>query len=69
MNTAKADGAISLKESMLEVEGWNTELYQRNFNDFLDSQPFVLRSLLDAQGCPCFKVVFSEDGVACYHVK
>jgi hypothetical protein len=48
MNTAKADGAISLKESMLEVEGWNTELYQRNFNDFLDSQPFVLGTLMDA---------------------
>ena len=48
MNTAKADGAISLKESMLEVEGWNTELYQRNFNDFLDSQPFVLGTLMHA---------------------
>ncbi len=48
MNTAKADGALSVKESMLEVEGWNTELYQRNFNDFLDSQPFVLGTLMDA---------------------
>ena len=48
MNTPNADGAISLKESMLEVEGWTPEIYQRNFNDFLDSQPYLVGTLMDA---------------------
>ena len=48
MNSVKAVGLISLKESMLEVEGWNNELFQHNFNDFLDSQPFLLGTLMDA---------------------
>ena len=48
MNTPNADGAISLKESMLEVEGWSPEIYQRNFNDFLDSQPYLVGTLMDA---------------------
>lgn len=48
MNSVKAVGLISLKESMLEVEGWNNELFQHNFNDFLDNQPFLLGTLMDA---------------------
>lgn len=48
MNKVKANGLISLRESILELEGWNNELFQQNFNDFLDSQPFLLGTLMDA---------------------
>lgn len=48
MNTAKNDGAISLKEGMLEVEGWKPEFYQSQFYDFLDQQPYIVGTLMDA---------------------
>lgn len=48
MKTHHSDGAISLKESILEVEGWSTDYYQRAFNDFLDQQPYIVGTLMDA---------------------
>lgn len=48
MNNPNDQGAISLKESMLEVEGWKADFYQDQFNDFLDAQPFIVGTLMDA---------------------
>jgi hypothetical protein len=48
MNTPKNDGAISLKVGMLEVEGWKPEFYQSQFYDFLDQQPYIVGTLMDA---------------------
>ena len=48
MNTPNNDGAISLKESMLEGEGWKAEFYQSQFDDFLDQQPYLMGTLMEA---------------------
>lgn len=48
MKTTHTDGAISLKESILEVEGWSDSFYQSQFDDFLDAQPFILGTLMNA---------------------
>ena len=35
MNTSQNAGAVSLKDSMMEVEGWTDNVYQQNFMDLL----------------------------------
>ena len=48
MKTLQNDGAVSLKDSIIEVEGWSDVVYQQNFMDFLEQQPFVMGTLMDA---------------------
>ena len=81
MNTPNADGAISLKESTLEVEGWTLKL-PGNFNDFLDSQPYLVGTLMDAdegmeegahswmlKAVLVLKWSFQKMGCPCYHAQ
>ena len=48
MNTPQNAGAVSLKDSIIEVEGWTAALYQQNFMDFLEQQPYIMGSLMEA---------------------
>ena len=48
MNTPQNAGAVSLKDSIIEVEGWTAALYQQNFMDFLEQQPYIMGTLMEA---------------------
>jgi hypothetical protein len=48
MNTPQNVGAVSLKDSILELEGWTDALYQQNFMDFLEQQPYIMGTLMEA---------------------
>ena len=80
MNTPQNAGAVSLKDSIIEVEGWTAALYQQNFMDFLEQQPYIMGTLmeadegmddghaqLDVEICIAFKMVVPENGMALDH--
>ena len=48
MNTPQNVGAVSLKDSILELEGWTDAVYQQNFMDFLEQQPYIMGTLMEA---------------------
>lgn len=48
MNEQNTSGAVSLKESIIEVESWTEEHYQSQFMDFLEQQPYIMGSLMNA---------------------
>ena len=48
MNTTQNVGAVSLKDSILELEGWTDAVYQQNFMDFLEQQPYIMGTLMEA---------------------
>ena len=48
MNTPQNAGAVSLKDSIMEVEGWTDNVYQQNFMDFLEQQPYIMGTLMEA---------------------
>ena len=48
MNTSQNAGAVSLKDSMMEVDGWTDNVYQQNFMDLLEQQPYIMGTLMEA---------------------
>ena len=47
MKELNTSGALSLNDTLIEVEGWSPDFYQRIFDDMLDQQPFILGTLMD----------------------
>ena len=48
MNTPQNVGAVSLKDSILELEGGTDAVYQQNFMDFLEQQPYIMCTLMES---------------------
>ena len=47
MKEPNTSGALSLNDTLVEVEGWTAEFYQRVFNEALDQQPYIFGTLMD----------------------
>ena len=47
MKELNTTGALSLNDTLVEVEGWTAEFYQRIFDEALDQQPYIFGTLMD----------------------
>jgi len=47
MKEPNTSGALSLNDTLIEVEGWAPDFYQRIFEEMLDQQPYILGTIMD----------------------